>query len=275
MPTGKMNKDVKAEMDAAKNVFEADKTIANYNVLSEAINAANASITAYANAKAYFDSVEPILAGTNVYTEEAYGKYFTEPSGKYENGTLTTAEAASFVKHSTGWHSDKTVDEILLSAWTIGGAQAHKFDTNLYINTWSVEGAGDGSDFLAPFFEYWVGDAGVLAATDIQAKVTGLEPSTTYSFTIRARVRQTNDKTKIANAITMKVGEGEAVDISSGAKFKDTQFYIGNFTDYASYVYPKENVAWTNPNTKTKWFEYIWTKYGKGIIDNAIAVNKL
>ena len=96
MPTGKMNNDVKAEMVAAKEVFEANKTIANYNVLSAAIIKANASVAAYANAKAYFDSAESILAGTNVYTEEAYGKYFTEPSGKYENGTLTTEEAASF-----------------------------------------------------------------------------------------------------------------------------------------------------------------------------------
>lgn len=230
MPTGKMNKDVEAEMEAAKDVFEADKTIANYNVLSEAINAANASVAAYANAKAYFDSAEPILAGTNVYTEDAYNQYFATPLAEYEAGTLETAEASSFIKHSTGWHSDKTVDEILLSAWTIGGAQAHKFDTNLYINTWSVEGANDGSEFLAPFFEYWGDDKLSLATTDIQAKVTGLEPSTTYSFTIRARVRATNNSEKIANAITMKVGEGEAVDISSGAKFKDTQFYIGNFT---------------------------------------------
>ena len=230
MPTGKMNNDVKAEMVAAKEVFEANKTIANYNVLSEAINAANASITAYANAKAYFDSAESILAGTNVYTEEAYNQYFATPLAKYNDGTLENAEASSFVKHSTGWHSTNTIDDILLSAWTIGGEQAKDYDKALYINTWSVEGISDGSEFLAPFFEYWGDDKLSLATTDIQAKVTGLEPSTTYSFTIRARVRQTNDKTKIENGITMKVGDGEAVDISSGAKFKDTQFYIGNFT---------------------------------------------
>ena len=266
MPTGKMNNDVKDEMEAAKEVFEANKTIANYNVLSAAITKANASVAAYTNAKAYFDSAEPILAGTNVYTEEAYGKYFTEPSGKYENGTLTTEEAASFVKHSTGWHSDKTVDEILLSAWTIGGAQAHKFDTKLYINTWSVEGDTDGSEFFAPFFEYWVADTEVLAANDIQAKVTGLEPSTTYSFTIRARVRQTNDKTKIENGITMKVGDGEAVDISSGTKFKDTPFYIGNFTavgetDAEGTLTATITVA---KDCNISWLSFYNAKYTKG-----------
>lgn len=52
-------------------------------------------------------------------------------------------------------------------------------------------------------------------------------------------------------------------------------FYIGNFTDYAAYVYPKKGVNWSNPNTKTKWFEYIWERQGKGIIENAIRSNKL
>lgn len=55
----------------------------------------------------------------------------------------------------------------------------------------------------------------------------------------------------------------------------ETGFYIGNFTDYAMYVYPKSNVHWTNPNTKTKWFEHIWTTKGSGIIDRAIKECKI
>ena len=54
-----------------------------------------------------------------------------------------------------------------------------------------------------------------------------------------------------------------------------TGYYIGNFTDYASYVYPRTNVTWTNPNTQTKWFEFIWEKYGTGITNNAIKVNEI
>ena len=228
--TGKMNNAVANAQSSAIEVYNNNKTVENYNAAVNAINAASASVAAYANAKAYFDSAESILAGTNVYTEEAYNQYFATPLAKYNAGTLENAEASSFIKHSAGYRSDKTVDEILLSAWTIGGAQAHKFDTPLYINTWSNEGDTDGSEFFAPFFEYWVGDAELLAATDIQAKVTGLEPNATYSFTIRARVRATNNSEKIANAITMKVGEGEAVDISSGAQFG--LFYVGEFSAF-------------------------------------------
>lgn len=54
-----------------------------------------------------------------------------------------------------------------------------------------------------------------------------------------------------------------------------TGYYIGNWTDYASYVYPKTGVNWTNPNTQTKWFEFIWEKYGTGITNNAIKVNEI
>lgn len=52
-------------------------------------------------------------------------------------------------------------------------------------------------------------------------------------------------------------------------------FYIGNFTKYASYVYPMKGVNWTKATTQTKWFEYTWTKYGKGIFNNAVKANKL
>lgn len=58
----------------------------------------------------------------------------------------------------------------------------------------------------------------------------------------------------------------------------DTGFYIGNFTDYAMYVYPRQAGShwhWTNPNTKTKWFEHIWTTKGSGIIDRAIKECKI
>jgi len=41
------------------------------------------------------------------------------------------------------------------------------------------------------------------------------------------------------------------------------------------YVYPKSNVHWTNPNTKTKWFEHIWTTKGSGIIDRAVKECKI
>lgn len=217
-------------LTSAISTFESAKTIANYNVLSAAITNARTSMAAYASAKAYLDEAETILANTNVYTAAAYASYFTDPTSKYNERTLTTDEANALVKVSTGWHSPNTIDDILLSTWTIGGAQCKDYDTGLYINTWSIEGNSDGSEFRTPFFEYWTDDAYSLGANTLVSKVTNLTPNATYSFTIRARVRQTNDMTKIANGITMQVGEGSAVDISAGAQFNSGQFYIGNFS---------------------------------------------
>lgn len=62
--------------------------------------------------------------------------------------------------------------------------------------------------------------------------------------------------------------EGVQGDYMSG-------FYIGNFTDYAMYVYPKTGVSWTNPNTKTRWFEFAWEKHGQGFVEQAIKECKL
>lgn len=264
--TGAMNAEVQATLANALSTFKSAQTIANYNALGEAVTAATNSVAAYANAKAYLDEAATILAGTNVYTAEAYDTYYSTPLAKYNAGTLTTDEGNALVKTSTGWHSANTIDDILLSSWTIGGEQCKDYEKALYINTWSVEGASDGSEFLAPFFEYWTEDTKILGANNIVATVSGLNPNATYSFTIRARVRQTNGQTKIANGVTMKVGNGEAVDISSGAKFNDTPFFIGNFsavgeTDADGKLTMTMTVA---ENSNISWLSFYNAKWTEG-----------
>ena len=262
-----MQGSLQTALTSATTAFDDSRTIANYNALETAITNAQKSITAYANAKAYLDEAPTLLEGTNVYTAAAYATYYIEPKAKYDARTLTTGEANALVKTSTGWHSANTIDDILLSAWTIGGEQCSNFDKSLYINTWSTEGNSDGSEFRAPFFEYWVSDANSLDANTIVATVTGLKASTTYSFNIRARVRQTNDKTKIANGITMQVGSGEVVDISSGNQFKGGQFFIGNFcavgeTDAEGKLTATITVA---ENSNISWLSFYNAMYTEGI----------
>lgn len=220
------DKDPEEDFGTVAEILEA------INALNTAANNANSSITAYAsvNISAYLTKMAGVLDNTNVYTTEAYNKWYGNVQTNYDSGLYTNEEVIQLTAngaYSDVWHSNNTIGNILLSSWTIGGDQCYKFDTPLYINTWSVEGASDGSDFLAPFFEYWV-SSGSLAPNTIVATVEGLKASTTYSFTIRARVQGTAEK--IANGVTMKVGNGETVDISSGTKFSTTDFYIGNFT---------------------------------------------
>ncbi len=258
-----MQATVKTALTDAKNTFDGARTIANYNALSTAIDNANTSKNAYANAKAYLDEAATVLEGTNVYTTSAYNTYYATPKAAYDAKTLTNEEANALKPTSTGWHSANTIDDILLSAWTIGGEQCKDYDKALYINTWSVEGNTDGSNFLTPFFEYWV-SSGSLAPNTIVATVEGLKASTTYSFTIRARVQGTAEK--IANGVTMKVGNGETVDISSGAKFSTTDFYIGNFTavgetDASGKMTMTMTVA---ENSNISWLSFYNAKYTEG-----------
>ena len=168
--------------------------------------------------------------------------------------------------YSSGHKAANYLDDILLSVWSIGGEQAKDYGKGFYVNTWSVEGNTDGSEFFAPFFEYWVADGAVLGANTIQAKLTGLKAETLYSFTIRARVRNTNGQTKVAESITMQVGEGTPVDISAGAQFSTTQFYIGNFTalgetDAEGTLTVTIAVA---ENSNISWLSFYNAKYTEG-----------
>ena len=199
------------------------------NELTTATDKARKNIESYKNAPAYFAKMKAVLDNTNVYTQESYDDYYGTWLAQYEEGTLTE-ELSESKAYSSGWHSANYIDDILLSTWTIGDKQCKDYTAGMYINTWSVEGNTDGSEFFAPFFEYWVADAQSVAANTMISKVTNLKPNTNYSFTIRARVRQTNGKTKPAEAIMLQVGEGTPVDISAGTQFGSGQFYIGNFS---------------------------------------------
>ena len=231
-----MEGSVLSALNTAKNTFDGSRTIANYNALSTAMTNAQASATAYAGAAAYFAKMKGVLDNTNVYTEAAYDAKYGDWLAGYNARTLETAFASTLnesVAFSTGWHSDNNIDDILLSTWTIGATdpqQCANYDKALYINTWSVEGNTDGSDFHTPFFEYWVEASNQLAANTFTSTLTGLNANETYSVTIRARVQPQNNQTMLADAIQMQVGSGEPVTISSGTKFGTTNYYIGNFT---------------------------------------------
>lgn len=88
--------------------------------------------------------------------------------------------------------------------------------------------------------------------------------------------RQTLDLTGSSKVTAYDTGKTEQSMYSGGVKGDfESGFYIGNFTDYASYVYVKSGVNWTNKNTKTRWFEYIWKRHGASITNQAIKEYKL
>ena len=93
---------------------------------------------------------------------------------------------------------------------------------------------------------------------------------------MRSIARQTLDMTGSMKVTAYKSGKTERSMYTQGVQGDfEKGFYIGNFTDYATYVYPKSNVHWSNPHTQTRWFEYVWKTKGPGIIDRAIRENKI
>ena len=229
--TAKMSAEALATLEAALAV-EVDETsdealLAAEAALQEAIASVQASVNFYASNKAAIDAMFALMESTNVYTEEAYSTYAAlaeEYLAKYEACELTTAVDNPFTVH--GWHAEVAYDDLLLSAFG-----TNNFDTNLYINTWSTEGEGDGSEFKVPFFEYWTGDANSLEATTKTATVTGLIPGGVYSLEAWVRTRAKNGVDAAeATGITLNVGAGDTVDVTEGVVVGTSQFAHAVYT---------------------------------------------
>lgn len=248
--TAKMDAEVLAALQAAiaAEVDKADPASLSSAItaLVAATEAAKASIAEKAALDAVIASVEQDMNSTNFYTEEAYATFkeaFDAIKAKYDDGTLTIAEANEYKNKvwNTGWHAENTIDDLLLSVWTISqdgtAVPCTNYDTPLYINTWSVEGNSDGSNFKVPFFEYWTGDGNALGANTLTATIPNLEPGATYNVSIFTRVRLNNGAVEAGETprgITLQVGDGEAVDVTTGKEFNfnngQSMFYIDTFT---------------------------------------------
>jgi flagellar hook-associated protein FlgK len=227
-----MNGEVFAGLQKAYNdTEEINDYLAAIDQLNEALNKVEASVNAYAKAKEALDAMQRLMESTNVYTPAAYDTYngiYTENLEKYEARTLTDAEALAIENPETvpGWHAATILDDFLLSAW----------DTNpdfqnapYYINTWSTEGDGDGSNFRVPFFEYWTGDGDSLGERTLTATMEGQEPGT-YEVSAWVRVRAKNGYEAPTYGISLQANDGAAVNVAAGTQIGTSQFFLDTFT---------------------------------------------
>ncbi len=229
--------EIEAVKTELQNIYDTTDGISDLTAAQQAINNLKDAINkgkAFASAKDILAKMKQLVESTNVYTQEAYDNYYGTWAAKYKEGTLTTAEASALEDPfaGTGWHAPITCDNFLLSAW----------DTNpdfqnapYYINTWSVEGNNDGSEFRVPFFEYWTGDDTSLGERTLTATMENLKAGE-YDVTALVRVRTKNNTGADTNAygISLQANDGEAADVTKGALKitldKDNNFYIGEFT---------------------------------------------
>ena len=225
--TQDVNAATKAALEAALVATETiEGTVEAYQAAIATLNTAVNAAKANADVKVAIDNMYDLMTTTNVYTQEAYDAFKAAADdymAKWEADELTEVVVNPYAIQ--GWHSTNIYDDFLLSAWG-----TKDFDTNLYINTWSVEGEGDGSNFKVPFFEYWTGDDQSLGETTKTATVAGLEAGKKYVASAWVRVRMKNGATAPTYGITLSVGaDGAPVDVAAGDNIPNSPFYIGEY----------------------------------------------
>ena len=261
-----------ADALASTASVNASSDPADVQAAIETLTAAVALGEANVTAQNVLPAMKALVDATNVYTEEALNEYYTQWNDKYQAGTLTKDEANALQNPEvvTGWHAAITVDNFLLSAW----------DTNpdfnnapYYINTWSVEGDTDGSNFRVPFFEYWTGDGDSLGERTLTATLNGVEEGE-YEASAWVRVRAKNGYEAPAYGITLQVNDGEPVDVAAGDQVGTSQFFLNNFAAKGNAngeLKIKFNVAADN---NISWLSFKNVKYTRlGVINGISTVN--
>ena len=277
MPAGVLVALDKAIKDYPESkVLTADATEESISEAATVLwNAYNAAKAAVDSSKALMGMYE-LMENNNVVTPEAYDIYmgkFEEYSKQWKAGTLTEAVVNPYALN--GWHNTSLdYDEYLLSAWTIGGAQCVNYSTPLYINTWSTEGEGDGTNFKVPFFEYFVNEGGPINENEIEATLTDLEPGVyEVSAWVRVRTMVNTINAVDATGVTFQVNDGDVVDVTEGQTVDRFNLAIykaeGNVEDGTLKV--KFNVAADN---NIHWLSFQNVKYEK-IGDIATAISEV
>ena len=204
----------------AENALTATADVTGTDAINAAVETLKAAldrVEASLDAKAKLANMKELVDATNVYTAEAKNEYYDQWVVKYNDGTITKAEANALQDPFivTGWHANITVDNFLLSAWD---TNPDFQDAPYYINSWSVEGESDGSNFKVPFFEYWTNDDSSLGEKTLTATMNGLEAGE-YNVTAWVRVRMKNGAEAPATGVKLQANDGEAVDVCDGEAF--------------------------------------------------------
>lgn len=205
-----LNKAIEAGK-AAKSLDDCNAAMA---VLKEAVAAAEGSV----KAKDVLPKMKELVEMNNIATAEALEEYYGQWVTKYQEGTITKAEASALQDPTalTGWHASLTCDDYLLSAWDA----EPDFQSPYYINTWSVEGDKDGTNFHVPFIEYWTGDDSSLGEKTMTAAIDGV-PAGKYTVEAWVRVRMKNSGSAPTYGISMQANGSNPVDVCDGEESTD------------------------------------------------------
>lgn len=227
IPEGKMSIEAQQGIDVAK---EAGDVVA----LIEAVKVAEASIAAYAKAEEAIADARAILEANNMTTSEAYDIFLNEIvryEDGWEAGNISDEEAANAGRVLgtvvTDWRAgaNGAAVKFLESAYQLPNNQFGA----LYVNTWSVEGYNDGSDFKVPFYENFVGSGETLGENTFTTTVEGLEPGT-YQVTALVRVALQGDRPGTPEGIQASVNGGDPVELTDPTLYELANLYLQEIT---------------------------------------------
>lgn len=264
--TGKMNATVSATQTSAVNAYNNNQTVANYNAAQAAIAAAEASIAAYAKAATAVADANALKEAHN-FAKPAAVTTFAEAiaaiQNAYDDGSLTdnaaNNAATTLGVAVTGWRGGANGAAV---KYLNDGFSLNDFDAALYINTWSIEGNSDDTNFVVPFYEYFTDGANSLSEKTWSATLSGLENGL-YSVSVWVREQPKNDvAASDVTGITIDVNGGEAVDVTEGT-------VVGNFQHkvYTAEGLVKQGTLTFNINTlaanNVHWLTFKNVKYTK------------
>jgi hypothetical protein len=232
---GPMNNNVAEAQTTAVAAYNSVQNVANYNAAQAAIAAAEASIAAYASAATAIADAKALKEAHNFASETAantFAEAIAAIEGAYNEATLTddnaTAAGITLGVSVSDWRAN--INGAAVQYMNDGFSITAYVDNTLYVNTWSNEGATDGSNFTVPFYEYWTSDANSLGTKTWTGTLTNL-PNGLYSVTALVRVKaKTDTDAADATGITMTVNEGEAVDVTEGNQIGTSQFQLKEYT---------------------------------------------
>lgn len=75
--------------------------------------------------------------------------------------------------------------------------------------------------------------------------------------------------------IPERTGKMKRESRAAGVRGGNGEYWIGSYTNYALYVYIRDNnkTHWTTPGTNSYWFREYWQKHGQAILAMVIERN--
>ena len=232
---GKMNTEVATAQANAINAYNTEKTVANYNAVVAAISAAEASVAAYSAAAQAISDAKALKDAHNFASSAATATFadaIATIENSYSEGTLSddaaNNAATTLGVAVTGWHAGNNNAAVV---YMRDGFGLGEFDVDLHVNSWSIEGANDGSNFVVPFYEYWTNAENKLAEKTWTGTVTGLENGL-YKVSVWTRVQAQNVEgasAASATGITIDVNGGTAIDVTNGEQIGESLFQMDSY----------------------------------------------